>query len=489
MLFVCLGLLELLVAVVLGQFAWSLPTPVEVEESVGRVEKVSRRAGEQVHRLGEQVRQVRARRPQMEQLARQLEIQMRLASQTVRSQQINYTTVGAVRDSLGDVADGLDSFSAMLDPQGLGQIGAGLKATADYLDERIAPAAERAADHLEQSTAALKADADRLKELLEKAPLDLKAASLVVESLTRFEEGLEGMSRVTKAESFDTMREGLKGLEEALDTSAGQVEKFSDYTIPQMKLEGLKLKVEQKDFWPEGKTIAEGMRKGAKGAAAAGKEMDAIGKELPRLRTSVEETRKVVSATRASLAMALKQQDKLEAVLKSIPGHTSRLAEELPQLGKDLAKILRDTSRLKEVAQLLRQAQKGVDTASARWPDLRKNLGKTADLLRNTQKQLSAALDNREQYESALKQTVDLTDTFAMLLPLMTEQLGDELERQEQSLAELGGSIDQLSEALPAAGQTASRLVQTTRLLLALVGVIVMLHGAYMVAQGRRRGS
>jgi hypothetical protein len=69
----------------------------------------------------------------------------------------------------------------------------------------------------------------------------------------------------------------------------------------------------------------------------------------------------------------------------------------------------------------------------------------------------------------------------------MTEQLGDELDRQEESLTDLGSSIDQLSDALPTAGRTASRLVQLTRLAVVLVGLIVTLHGLSVVTPRLRR--
>jgi chromosome segregation ATPase len=485
-LFLTLGILELLVAGVLAVFAWDLPGPATVTDSVNRVETVTRHAANEIHNLRDQARRLRERRPQIERVSRQLEVQMRLAGELLRGQQINTATVGGVRDALGDVADGLDGFSSALDPNGLGQIGNGLKSTADYLEDSVAPAAEKAADQLEKSTVALKADADRLKTLLEQTPPDLKAARAVVDGMARFEEGLQLMSKLAGSDNFETIGDGLKGLEQSLDSSAGQVERFSDASVPQVKLTGGRVKLTQKDLWPEGKTIAEGMRRGARGAGAAGKELETVRKELPHLRESLEQSRKVVSATRQGLSAALEQQDKLDAVLKSIPSHANRLAEELPQMGKDLAAILRDTSKLKDVARVLREAQKGIDVAVTRWPDLRKNLGQTATLLRSTQTQLDTALRNRAQYESALRQTVELTDSVADLFPLLTAQLGDELERQEQSLTELGASIDRFSDTLPAAGQTASRLAFLARVTLALMGLIVTLHGIHVVT-GRGR--
>jgi hypothetical protein len=195
----------------------------------------------------------------------------------------------------------------------------------------------------------------------------------------------------------------------------------------------------------------------------------------------------VVSSTRQALATALKQQEKVEPLLKDVPREAARLAEDLPRLGSELAKVLRETARLKEVGALLREAQKGVDAAAARWPELRQNLGKSAVILRAARKQLRDALADTKQIEAAMRQTLDLTRLFAAALPLLTEQLEEGLRQQEHSLAELGDSLDEVTRALPPAAASAGRLLQMTRLLLALVALIVALHAGYLVL-GTRLG-
>ena len=61
--FLSLGTLEFLVALVLVGFAWQLPGPREVHDRVGRVERVSRASSAQVQALREQVQTLRERRP------------------------------------------------------------------------------------------------------------------------------------------------------------------------------------------------------------------------------------------------------------------------------------------------------------------------------------------------------------------------------------------------------------------------------------------
>jgi chromosome segregation ATPase len=484
-LFQVLGVLESLVALVLLAFAWQLPGPAEVHDRVGRVERVSRQTGRQVEQLRQRLEALRERRPQMQALALRLQAQMRLVNDNLTSQQIDYATVRTVSDALGDVARGLDGLSDTLDPQGIGQLGAGLKATADYLDRQVAPAAAKAAGQLDQTAADVRGDALRLSALLRQAPPDLKAAREIHDGLARFSDGLERMDRILKLQQLGAMREGFKGLESSLTTGAEQVERLAGYTYPVVSFDGLRPVVDQKQFWPEGDRIAEGMRKAAKGVAAAAKEADGLAADLPKLREALGQSRRVAAATREALGTALKQQEKIEPLLKDAPQHAARLAEQLPQLSADLGKILRDTARLKDVAALLRQAQKGMDAAAARWPELRQNLGRSTVLLRATRAQLESALAHREEYEAALRQTHLLSKTFTAALPLLTEELEEELHQQEQSLADLGTSIDEVSAVLPACGQGASRILQMTRLLLGLVAAIFALHGGHLVLSSR----
>jgi uncharacterized phage infection (PIP) family protein YhgE len=420
-------------------------------------------------------------------MAVRLQEEMRTVTDHLRGQQVDYNTVRTVSDALGDVANGLDGLSQTLDPEGVARVGAGLKATADYLDQRVAPAGTEMAGQLDKATAGLQADARRLSTLLRGAPVDLKAAREIYDGLARFDEGLERMDSLLKLQRGEAMKEGFKGLEESLTTGADQVARLSGYTYPVLRFEGLKPVMDQKQFWPEGDKIAEGMRKAAKGATAAGEELDQLTKDLPKLRQSLEESRKVASRTREALAGALKQQDQLEALMKNVPEHAARLAEELPRLGASLGKVLRDTANLRDVAKLLRETQKGIDEAVGRWPELRKNLGRSAVLLRATQGQLKYVLEHRTEYEASLQQTLTMSRTISAALPLLTEQLEQDLSEQEQSLTSLGEGIDEVTSVLPGAGRTASRLMQTTRLLLCLLALVFALHGSYVVLSERTR--
>jgi uncharacterized phage infection (PIP) family protein YhgE len=482
-LFIVLGALEMFVAVLLIQLGREFPDNREVEESFQSAGRVTDRAGYQVHLLQQQVQNIE--RLELNGLARRLQKQTHAVTSTLREQAIDFNTVRTLRDALGDVARGLNSLSETLDPQGIGRLSTGLGETATFLDEKVIPAAQQAAEHLDKSTAALEADARHLSALLKNTPVDLKAVREVHDSLTGFQEGLKKVNDLFKVQRLETMREGFHGLESSLTTGSEQVERLADYSYPVVRFNGFRPEISQRPFWPEGNKIADGMRKAAAGATAAGKEMDELSADLPRIRASLTESCTLIEKVRQGLGTALEHRDSVEPILKELPTHAARLADDLPRIGSDLARMLRDTRKLKDVASSMRQAQKGIDTAVARWPEMRTTLARLAVVLSATREQLNHAVHHRKEYEAAMHESVQIADTFAALLPLVTDQLDGRLEEEDQTLSELGESLDEVSSALPAYERATKRLLHTGRLLAWLVSAIVGLHGCYLVLSVR----
>jgi uncharacterized phage infection (PIP) family protein YhgE len=481
--FLSIGLLELVAAGLLVNLGLQVPTTEDVDKSFLSANRVTDRANSQVRLLRQQVEGFQ--RLELERLTDRLQAQTRAVTSILKAQTVDFDTVSAMRDALGEVAQGLSGLSKTLDPEAIGKLSSGLGETAAFLDQKVAPTAQQAADQLDQSTAALREDARHLALLLREAPPDLKAVREVYDSLARFRVGLEKMGAALKLQRLETMREGFQGLEDALQTSSEQVDRLAAYTYPAVSFAGLVPQIVQKSFWPDGGKVAEGMRKGAAGMAAAKKEMDAVAADLPTIRSSLTESCTMVDKLRESLGLALKYRDKVEPLLKDAPAHASRLAEDLPKIGSSLSQILRDTRRLKDIATGLRQAQKGMDQVVARWPEVRSTLARTASFLELTRDQLNQAVQHRHEYEAAMQETVQVADTFTALLPLITDQLEGRLYEEERTLSDLGQSLDEVSSALPAYARTASRLLETGRLLAWLVAVIVGLHGGYLMLTAR----
>jgi len=475
--FVVLGLLEIAVAGVLFVAVVALPTDGQVREPAGKIEAVARHAEDQVDRLRDKVAGLRERQPMVRLVADQMREQTRTLTDALMSQSLDVDTIATVRDALGDVATGLDAAKEHLRPEAAKQLRAALKATGDFLETKVAKGAEEVAGKLDKTVEAIQGDADNLQKLLRQAAPDLNAAREIHAGLGRFEQGLAQMQETLKMPGLPVMRDGFQGLEDALGAGADRVEKLAGYTYPVVRFEGLKPVVDQKAFWPEGGTIAEGMRKAAKGSTAAGKELDKLSKDLPKIRTAVDESRTVIAKTREGLGLALKQQDMLEPLLKRVPEQAARLAEELPKFAADLSRLLREAGQVKEVVALIREGEASLDQAIDGWPRVRTSLGKAAEVLRTTQRQLGVAVDNKDQYEAALKVGAMLAQAFTAALPLFTEQLEADLGQHEESLAELRTQLGEVRETIPAFADGTIRLLTLGRWLLGLVGVIFLVHG------------
>ena len=112
--FQMLGILEFAVAGVLIFIGLQLPSPQEISRGFDGADRATRHAGRQVRVLRQQVDDLR--RPELQQLARRLQKETRTVTTALKSQRVDFDTVQTVRDSLGDVASGLDSMSKTLDP-------------------------------------------------------------------------------------------------------------------------------------------------------------------------------------------------------------------------------------------------------------------------------------------------------------------------------------------------------------------------------------
>jgi hypothetical protein len=404
----------------------------------------------------------------------------------VRQQQLDYDTVRTMSDALGQSAAGLDEAAVLLDPDTPTQVSKALGITGAFFELALAPAADRAADRIDKTTVLLRQDAERLKALLRAMPLDLKTARAIHDSMERFGLGLDQLHASLGARKFDEVRDGLQGLEKALDAAANQVDRLAGFTYPVVHFQGVRPMVEQRPFWAEGKNVSSGLRQAARGATAAGREAEALERDLPRLRAALAESRQVVDQTRSTLAVALKNQETLEPLLRDVPEHVARLADELPALADDLARVLRDTARLRAVGKLLTDAQTAIDKATVRWPELRAGLESSAELLRASQRQMQAVVAQEEQHRRAARQALAASDAFATALPTFTRQVEADLAEQDETLGELQEGVDGVTATVPEVTRSAGRVLMTVRVLLVLLAIVFGLHGLSLLTTERR---
>ncbi len=473
-----LAVLELIAAVALFQIGWLLPSKEKVHAGFSHAEKATKQASIQIYQIREKVQLLR--QPKMQSAALKMKDQLQFITKNMREQKVDFESIAATRDAMGAVAKGLEGISDSFDPKGLEELGKGLTETADFLDQKLVPAAKEAADKLDRSIALMEKNSKSVAMLLAKNPADLKVVREVYESLEGYSKGMDLIDESLQLKRLKTMKEGFKGMDEALSRGANQVERLAGYTYPVVSFRGLRPEVRQQQFWREGEDIAKGMRQASKGVRAAGEQMDHMLKNLPKLKKSLQSTRKIVDASRETLGTALKKQEKVESILRNLPEQSAQLAKILPGFGKELSHVLRTTERFKKVAAALRNANQTLKQTSENWPETQKTLKTMAKVLKSGQKQLDQAIDREEEYNTAVHQSAELGETFATMLPLVSKQMDNQLEEDEKSMKELGASLEEMGNLLPEYRSNFIFLVQFGRWLVWLVSLIVIVHAGYL---------
>lgn len=480
---VCLiiGACECVLALVVCYLATSLPRSTAVGATFDRVENAARASGKQVSATRRHVLLVRKSEAQT--LAAKLQDQTEKVAVALRSQKVDFEAVAAMRTALIQSAKGLDSLLATLDGEQATRLANAFGESARFIDETLLPAAAKTAEQIEKTTANLSKDGETLARLLRETSPDLKAAREIHDSLARFDEGLDRMAKILEFKRLNAVKAGFGGLQTSLETTAGEVERLTKYHYPAIKVRGLKVEVEEKPFWPNGERIAEGLRKATDGVRAAEKEMDDITRELPAVRKAVEESRKVVVQTRSVLGKTLQQQDKLDAILRDLPGRMAALLESIPRISQEMAQVLKQTAHLGSVSIALKETQKGLDAVAKQWPAVRDGLRQTAELLRLSAGQLDHVVKNKDQYAAALDQSTELAETFARMTPLVAQQVTAQLEEQEASLGSLETSIDQAADTIPDMKASTLDVLLAGRILAWLVAIIFGMHGVLMLVE------
>jgi len=483
LMFPALGALEMAAAAALVVLGASLPAPEEVRQSFDGARRVTDAAGGQVRALRGQADALR--RSGLRETADRFGASALAAAGVMKAQRIDFEKVHALRDAMGRAADGLGTLSGVLDPEGLGRLGAGLGEAADFLDRDVIPTTRRTADDLEAASKPLQATARRLAAAAREAPLNLGPVRELHDSLARFDEGMAAVGAMLDPRRLAPLRRATEGAEGAVSEAARMAERAAGYSYPVVEVDGLRPRLKTRPFWPRGAEVGADLKKVAAGVSAMGVEVDALSRELPGIQAAVAESRKALGATRRGLAAALTHQAEVDRLLKEMPGQADRLASALPVLTGDLSKALRSTSRLGEVAASLRKARAGVDASGALWPDLRRGLVGSASLLRAARDQLDAVLTRREEYEAAAGQVDALSAALAALGPRAADGIAGRLDEEDKVMAELAGGIEQVGAALPVYSRALSRCLRVGRLLAWLVAAVAGLHGAFVALGGR----
>jgi hypothetical protein len=114
--FLVLGFLECVVAVVLASFGWQLPGDDEINRGFHSADRVTVNAGDQVRIVRRQVQDVR--RSELSELAKRLQSQTVTVTAALKNEQVDFETVQSMRDALGEIGESLDGLAKSLEPSG-----------------------------------------------------------------------------------------------------------------------------------------------------------------------------------------------------------------------------------------------------------------------------------------------------------------------------------------------------------------------------------
>ncbi len=481
--FAILGTLELAAAAALVALAAMLPSADEVRDSFEGTRQVTGGAGQQLRLTRQQVEGLRLE--QLPQIAGRLgEANQALTNVTSRYQ-IDFDSLAPLGAAMGQSADGLEALAEALDPKALGDLAEQLDLAAEAIEDRIVPTAEEVADQLEEAAEPLSTGTKRFAQALEVLPPDLTPLRVIHDTLSNLDDGLLASEAMLNPQRVATMRQAAVSAQEVVAEAARMADRASGYTYPAVEMDGLRPTVRPRPFWPQADQIAADLRKVAAGMAAIEGQADDIVREIPRVRASIAEGRRGVSATRQSLADALKHQQEVEQLLQDLPMQTAKLAEELPALITKLADALREIRRLESLAASLRAASEGIASGQRSWPQVRSGLQGTAGVLRAAQDQIEIAVRHREEYETALAQVEGLSTDFAAALPEYAGRIDTRLAEQDQALATLEKGISQVDKALPAYERSLLGGLIIGRLLAWMVAGIAALHGLSLILSDR----
>jgi hypothetical protein len=97
---------------------------------------------------------------------------------------------------------------------------------------------------------------------------------------------------------------------------------------------------------------------------------------------------------------------------------------------------------------------------------------------------MDRVLEHRREYEVAWGEIEGLAGDFAELLPALSGGLEARLDREDRTLAEMAGGLEQAGRVLPAYEEALGRCSAIGRLLAWLVAAIAGLHGSALLLGG-----
>ena len=109
LIFIAIGALEFSVVAVLLRLAYEIPGSAEINQGFQSAGQVTEKAGAQVRLLRDQVKTLQ--RMELHQVSARLQKQAEIITSTLRSQTVDFETVGSMRDAVADLGKGLGDLA------------------------------------------------------------------------------------------------------------------------------------------------------------------------------------------------------------------------------------------------------------------------------------------------------------------------------------------------------------------------------------------
>ncbi len=471
------------VAVFLVAMAVMLPNKKDIRDTFSSAATVTEGTRKQVDEIRAELDLVR-RDARLQEVAERLSDSTRAISSIVTDTRIDFATLATIRDATGQVADGLDNASLLVDPQSLSSLAATFRRSADFLDQGVIPTASQAADRIEKSSHDLKTSAQQVARLAQTIPLDIQMVRELEVSLGRFDGALKASSDMINPEYMTVLKDAVDSVAIIINDVGDVVETLAKKTLPNPSFEGIKPKIEYTPIWSDGAQVTQNIRNMSANVKRVGSGIESIGKELPELQHGISSSRETISAIRQSLKLALEQQDDIQNILEEMPKQGARIAEELPGMLENVAHAIRNTQSLEQIASVLRESGKEIDNALVRLPEVQEGIAGTATLLRVSGKQMDLVLQNREGYETAMNQTQELAKELAASVPAWTAGIDSRLERQADALDDIRLGLEGFEQIIPKYERSAEHILAVIRNGLWVVSALVAVHGMFVARQG-----
>lgn len=419
-----------------------LPGPTAISENVNNLHEVALASEEQIASMESSLQVVSnsATQGSLQRLAAYAGALQPALENTA----IDFEHLKATSNVIGNMADGLQTFSEHLEPEHIDSLASGVGAVAGYL-EQVEPISKKLADGLAQYAKLLDTQSAVFGETITAIALKESEITAMEKSLKDAAIVLNGVSVIFTAKFIADIRKTLPSFRIALKDSISTVKLLSFGSSQEKRVLAVNNMIKNID--------------------AFNIMLAAVEKQAPQINGAARSFSNVLSRFEKTLSS-------VKPLLLKLPQIAAQTAAKLPALANDLSTILRNTSDFKEVAGFMRQAESDLRESRKAFTGTQAQIKDTVVLLEGMKTQLDSAYDNREEIEANYARMIALTKNTVDGVPVMIENVELTMDTGIRTLTNLRTNISATRNALPKYQSVAVFWMVTFRIGLALIGLV-----------------